>query len=93
MRGRLIELAIRRRLTVIGGCYWAGDLFSYGEPLRDKIRRSAYVVDRILKGAKPADIPVEQPIKFALVSHLKAARALGITIPQSLLLRADEVVQ
>ena len=93
LRERLIELANRRRLPVIGGGYWAGDLFNYGEPLRDQIRRSANSVDKILKGAKPADVPVEQATKFNLVINLKTAKALGITIPQSLLLRADEVIQ
>jgi len=95
-RTRLADLAARSRLPAAygyGESVEAGGLMSYGPNVRDLYRRSATFVDKILKGAKPADLPVEQPTRFELVINLKTAKALGLTIPQSILLRADEVIQ
>jgi putative ABC transport system substrate-binding protein len=94
--GRLLERANEKRIPVIAGAGIyadAGALFSYGAPRSESLRRSALLVDKILKGAKPADLPVEQPTLFELVVNLKAAKALGIKIPQSILLRADRVIE
>jgi len=95
-RQRSVELAAQHRLPAMyehREFVEAGGLMSYGPNLLALIRRGAYYVDRILKGAKPADLPVEQPVKFELVINLKAAMALGLTIPPTLLLLADEVLQ
>jgi putative ABC transport system substrate-binding protein len=70
-----------------------GGLMSYGPNSRDLFDRAAYFIDRILKGAKPGELPMEQPTKFELVVNLKSARALGLSIPQSIIVRADEVIE
>jgi putative ABC transport system substrate-binding protein len=95
-RTPLADLALKYRLPTMYGIrenVLAGGLMSYGPSLSQNSRRAATFVDKILKGAKPADLPVEQPTKFELVINLKTAKSLGLTIPQSLLLRADEVIR
>lgn len=96
LRRRLFELANQKRLPVIGQSAPsadAGALFGYGASFAGRLRRSAQLVDEILKGTKPADIPVEQSTLFELVVNAKAAKWLGITIPRSILLRADRVIE
>jgi len=90
------DFAKRHRLpTVFGGKEFAeaGGLLSYGPNIPEQFRRAAAFVDKILKGAKPGDLPIEQPTKFELVINMKTAKALGLTIPQSILVRADEIIQ
>jgi putative tryptophan/tyrosine transport system substrate-binding protein len=95
-RARVAELALKSRLPAVSietGFAEAGGLMSYGPNIPDNFRRLASYVDKILKGAKPADLPVEQPTKFDLVVNLKTAKALGLTIPPSVLTRADRVIE
>ena len=96
-RGQIAAMALRNRLpaaaTVREDAEEAGFLLTYGADIRDLYRRSAVFVDKILKGAKPADLPVEQPTKFELVVNLKTAKALGLDVPPSVLTRADEVIE
>ncbi len=95
-RSRLVELVAKAELPAIYAYrepVEAGGLISYGTSLPDLSRRAAYYVAKILKGAKPADLPVEQPTKFELIINLKTAKALGLTIPPSVLARADEIIQ
>lgn len=93
---RIVGLALKNRLPAV---YWlrsypeAGGLMSYGADLIEVHRRSAYYVDRLLRGARPADLPVEEPTKLALVVNVKTARAIGLTFPPSILARADEAIQ
>jgi ABC-type uncharacterized transport system substrate-binding protein len=92
----IIEAAARRRLPAIyewGDIARAGGFIAYGPVIDELNRRVAIYVDKILKGVRPGELPVEQPTKFELVINLKTAKALGLTIPQSLLVRADEIIQ
>jgi putative tryptophan/tyrosine transport system substrate-binding protein len=92
---QIVGLAAQRRLPAMYTLREnadAGGLMVYGPNLRDLERRAAAFVDKILKGARPADLPIEQPATFELVINVKAAKALGLTIPPSLLLRADQVI-
>jgi putative ABC transport system substrate-binding protein len=93
---QVVDFAAQRQLPTMfegGGPVAEGGLMSYGPSLTDMLRRAAYYVDRILKGAKPGDLLVEQPTKFELVINLKTAQALGLTIPPTLLFQADELIR
>lgn len=95
-RAPLIDFAIRHKLPLVGGWgVWAesGALLSYGPDVDLMVRRATAYVDRIVKGAKPSELPIQQPTNFELILNLKTARALGITMPQTLLLQADRVIQ
>ena len=95
-RERIVDLAAKHRLP---GIFYsresaeAGGLLSYAANITDLYRRLATYVDKIIKGAKPGDLPIEQPMKFELVVNLKTAKALGLTIPPSILLQADQVIE
>ena len=95
-RGELLDLAAKIRIpTMCGNTEWseAGCLISYGHDRRDQYRRAATYVDKILKGTKPADLPVQQPMKFEMVINLKTAKQIGVTIPPNVLARADKVIR
>jgi putative ABC transport system substrate-binding protein len=95
-RAQILEFAARNLLPAMHGHRgWvdSGGLMSYGSNQLAMFRRAAVQIDKILKGAKPADLPVEQPTKFELAINMKTAKALGLTIPQTLLLRADQVIE
>src|SRR6516165_3039123 len=95
-RKRVVEFTARNRLPAVYEGREAvddGGLISYGPSLPDLFARAAYFMDRILKGGKPRDLPMEQPTRFELVINLKTAKALGLTVPSSLLARADEVIE
>jgi len=93
---QISQLSLRHRFPSIAGIHQyvaLGGLIAYGQNITDNFERAAAYVDKILKGAKPGDLPVEQPTKFELAVNLKTAKAIGVTIPQSILIRADEVIQ
>ena len=95
-KSHIAELTAKHRLPSIASTLEyaeAGGLMSYGPNLADQYRRTAYYVDKILKGAKPADLPVEHPTKFEMVVNLKTAKAFGLTISQTVMVRADKVIE
>ena len=96
LRSRIAELAVKSRLPTMYGdraFVDSGGLISYGPDVLDSFRRAAVYVDKILQGAQPANLPVEQPVKFEFVINLKTAQALGLTIPPMVLFQADEVIK
>jgi putative ABC transport system substrate-binding protein len=95
-RNQICKLALQRRVptaSIERAFVEAGCLLSYGEDQVDMVRRAATYVDKIFKGARPAELPVEQPIKFQLFLNLKTAKALGLEVPPTVLARADEVIE
>ena len=95
-RTRIVDLAVKNRVPIVYGQQefaQAGGLMTYGVSLTELFRRAATYVDKILKGAKPSDLPVEQPTKFELVINLKTAKQIGLTIPPNVLARADRVIR
>jgi putative tryptophan/tyrosine transport system substrate-binding protein len=95
-RDRIVDFALRQRLPIMGErrvMTEAGGIISYGANQIDMWKRAAIFVDKILNGANPADLPVEQPTKFELVINLKSARAIGLTVPAAMLVAADEVIE
>lgn len=95
-RNQIVELATKHRLPSIGAYpefVEAGGLMSYGQSIRDNFGRAAYYVDRILKGANPGDLPVEQPMRFEMVVNMKTATALGITVPPMIMVQATRVIE
>ena len=95
-RARIVEFALKNHVSLVGtqnGWAGAGALMDYASSVTDASRRSAVFVDKILRGAKPADLPVEQPTKFELVINLNTAKALGLTIPPSILIQANRVIE
>ncbi len=96
LQDRLVKLAAAQKLPTVHlgpSAVRAGGLISYTSDLKENFRRAAVYVDKILKGAKPGDLPIEQPTKFELTVNLKTAKALGLKIPQSILVRANEVIE
>ena len=90
---KIAELAMKARLPIFSAARSTRGLLSYSSDVNENFRRAAVLVDKILKGAKPSDLPVEQPDRFALRVNLRTAKALNITIPQSILARADDVIR
>ena len=96
-RPKIVEFVLRRRLPTLtdfaGAFFAAGGVLAYSADPKEMSARAAHFIDQILRGAKPGDLPIEQPTKYALIVNLKFAKALGLTIPPSLLARADQVIE